>query len=239
MMMRPPVGEAKNERRGRLGHRLSPRSAKHSPKELMSATEDVSFENPLETGSSEPGALAELDIEATLKAGTLTEAQAIVQMERKMQAQVDAKIAELEERLGGGGQAAPATEVAIHSLIAHLTESPSNWHQDVVFGLVSDDPADAELRRWAPLGYVVSGVIVFMQSVVAVVLYAGTMWPACANKDQCVVGTYCGYGVFSGRCTFCGESMPLAITSSGQQLVCCSGLAISRARVRVGWRPGR
>jgi hypothetical protein len=54
----------------------------------MSATEDVSFEIALETGSSEPPrALAELDIEAALKAGTLTEAQAIVQMERKMQAQ--------------------------------------------------------------------------------------------------------------------------------------------------------
>ena len=89
----------------------------------MSATEDVSFEIPLETGSSEPPrALAELDIEAALKAGTLTEAQAIVQMERKMQAQVDAKIAELEERLGGGGQAAPATEVAMRSLIAHLID---------------------------------------------------------------------------------------------------------------------
>jgi hypothetical protein len=81
MMMRPPVGEAKNERRGRLGHRLSPRSAKHSPKELMSATEDVSFENPLETGSSEPRALAELDIEAALKAGTLTEESAPLRIE--------------------------------------------------------------------------------------------------------------------------------------------------------------
>eukprot|EP01046_Picozoa_sp_COSAG06_P115358 COSAG06_NODE_62242_length_265_cov_1.198795_1_plen_39_part_10 len=39
----------------------------------MSAAEDVSFENPLETGSGEPGALAERDIEAALKAGTLTE----------------------------------------------------------------------------------------------------------------------------------------------------------------------
>jgi|EP01046_Picozoa_sp_COSAG06_P016528 hypothetical protein len=81
------AGGRSQERHGHLGHRLSPRSAKHSPKELMSATEDVSFENPLETGSSEPRALAELDIEAALKAGTLTEAQAIVQMERKMQAQ--------------------------------------------------------------------------------------------------------------------------------------------------------
>jgi hypothetical protein len=93
------AGGRSQERHGHLGHRLSPRSAKHSPKELMSATEDVSFENPLETGSSEPRALAELDIEAALKAGTLTEAQAIVQID----------CADGEEDAGTEGAAARST----------------------------------------------------------------------------------------------------------------------------------
>ena len=68
---------------------------------MMSAAEDASVENPLEAGSGEPaGARATaLDLEAALQAGTLTEAQAIVQMERKMEATVGNMLAKMQAEI--------------------------------------------------------------------------------------------------------------------------------------------
>lgn len=177
----------------------------------MSATEDASFtSNPLnENGAANTRVLAELDIEAALKAGTLTESQAIVQQERLRKA-METKIAELEARLGAHGV---PVEAAVRSVVARLTESPSNWHQGVVFGLVANDAKDAELRMWAPVGLVVSGAIVSMQCAVAVVLFVGTISPACADNDQCGLGLFCRK--VNNRCTFCGQNAPLTMVTEG------------------------
>lgn len=175
----------------------------------MSAEERT--ENPLEANSGEP---AGLDIEAALKTGTLTEAQAIVQQE-KMRQEMQAEIDELKARLSG--LTAPL-ETAIRSVVARLTESPSNWHQGVVLGFVTDAPTDAQLRQWAPLGYLVSCVIVFMQSAVAVGICIGTIQPACANSDQCDPGMFCM--IERARCNFCGDRVPLALETEGS---CISG----------------
>jgi len=162
------------------------------------ALEMGTTDSPLETTGPK------VDIEAALKAGTLTEAQAIVLQER-LRKEMEAKIATLEERLGG--QAAPIG-AAIRSVLASLTEAPTNWHQGVVCGLVSSSPAH-ELHRWAPLGCLVSATIVAMQCAVAVVLVVGTVESTCANNDQCAPGTFCAPE--RDLCFYCGEDVPPGI----------------------------
>ena len=165
--------------------------------------------NPAFAGQADD-ADADIDIEAGLKDGSITAEEGVVLMQERMK-KLEAKIVErVEARLGGGGgQTAPPAEVAIRAVVARLTEAPSNWHQGVVFGLVTNDVADAELRMWAPLGYAVGGIIVFMQSAVACGLITSTFGPSCASSDQCGAGTYCRADL--SRCEFCGYGIPLGM----------------------------
>ena len=84
-----------------------------------------------------------------------------------------------------------------------------------MFGLVTDDPADAELCRWAPLGYAMSCVMVLMQCAVAVGVCTGTTSGGVREHEQCVAGTFCRVGI--DRCTFCGSScaIPLPLETEG------------------------
>lgn len=172
----------------------------------------MSCENPLGQGS---GGVEAVNIEAGLKDGSISPEDAVLLMQEQLRQmvskkQVVAMLGELRAELGG--PAAPA-EAAIRTVVAQLTEAPTNWHQGVLYGLVTRDPQDVELRQWAPLGYAVSWIIVFMQSAVAVGLFMGTMTPTCATNDHCISGMYCR--VDWPHCDFCGNRVPLAMEIEG------------------------
>ena len=87
-----------------------------------------------------------------------------------------------------------------------------------MFWLTSDDPEDAAMRRWAPLLYVMSLLLVWAQTATAVGVLWGVYSPSCQSSDQCFEGMFCsasfadfdddgelGADEFgSSRCEFCG-----------------------------------
>lgn len=191
---------------------------------MATTTETGVVENPLaaeDDAESSPnagdaGAAAQqrsddVDIEAGLKDGTLTAEQAVVLMERQIEAKVNTKIAQLEARLSGGaGDAGSSLESAVRGLVARLTETPTNFHQATVFYLAVDAPEDAAMARWSPLLYAGSLAMVGLQSATAVGVLYGTTEPSCATSDQCGAGTWCGVG-WEGRCLYCGDDGPIAV----------------------------
>ena len=109
---------------------------------------------------------------------------------------------------------------AFRKWAARLTAAPTNLHQAVVFWLTSEDEQDARMRRWAPLLFVLSLVLVFAQTATAVGVLFGVYSPSCATSDHCRDGMFCnqnfddsnGDGVIqpndlgAKRCAFCGTN---------------------------------
>ena len=80
---------------------------------------------------------ADLDIEAALKDGALTAEQAVVLQERQLRAEMVAQMeqmkGELEAKIAGAqlGAAESGATLAsvVKSVVARLTETPTNFHQ--------------------------------------------------------------------------------------------------------------
>ena len=64
-------------------------------------------------------------------------------------------MAALEARLEEQG--APV-EAAVQAFYNRLLNAPTNMHQATVFAMVTDDPADAALKRWSAAGFAKSCV---------------------------------------------------------------------------------
>ena len=101
----------------------------------MAATENPAFAG----GPDEAAAGSSMGIKAGLKDGTLTSDEAIVLMEEQMEArekqlraEMDAKIAAAQLGVAEGGATLAA---AVRSVVAKLTETPTNFHQATVFFL--------------------------------------------------------------------------------------------------------
>jgi hypothetical protein len=135
------------------------------------------------------------DIEAARRDGTATVEQAMQLME--------ANIAELEERLVQGGTPA---EAAMRSLVARLTEAPTNLHQATVY-FAGREPEHEDAGK-AMVSFLAGLAIVGLQSAVAVGVVMGTVSPSCISSDQCAAGTFCAVGG-AQRCWYCGENAPL------------------------------
>jgi hypothetical protein len=150
-------------------------------------------ENPV-LGTS---AKASGDVEQALAAlQSVSDPQTAEAMERLM----DAKVAELRAELAQG-------DGDIKSVVARLTEAPTNFHQDIVyFAALPPEDQDASWSRLAILGGV---MMVLSQCVVVAGLAMSTNEMSCESSDGCPQrGTYCHVGE-SDSCWYCGSSTPL------------------------------
>lgn len=98
---------------------------------------------------------------------------------------------------------------AVESIFAKISESPSNWHQAVIFFLSSTSPEDAEMHSKAPYLFVLSCLMITFQTATACAIAMGAWEPTCETSDQCERGLYCMTD--KGRCQFCGEDVPMGI----------------------------
>jgi hypothetical protein len=185
--------------------------------------------NPLNApGQSEELPLAattDVDVRVALKAGTITAEEAVAMMETKMEAELAAMRAELQDVVTG------ANFVAVRRAVARLTEIRCNFHQCTIYFAATDAPEDAYMKSWLQWMIVSAVSIVVLQSCVAVGLMMsvvfGTGGGYCESTSQCTEGgTFCGiadcgdkdcrglrdYEPVGGGCMYCGEvgkSLPL------------------------------
>eukprot|EP01046_Picozoa_sp_COSAG06_P072239 COSAG06_NODE_21047_length_771_cov_1.933036_1_plen_172_part_00 len=97
-----------------------------------------------------------------------------------------AKIAALEAKLEA--RAAPV-EQAIKSVVAHLTETPTGWHQAVIFflstqadGVEEDEPKPSTAATMLMLAGAV--LMVAVQCMASISLLVGAVAPSCLAFDQ-------------------------------------------------------
>jgi hypothetical protein len=135
------------------------------------------------------------DIELALKQGTLTEAEAIVMMQKQMEAQMERRIERLKDEMGAGG----ISKLAVRAAYARLTEAPTNYHQVTTFFLTSTDPQDHDTKATAPMLFLGGVLMVLAQTLTVVAMTSATMWPACASNKQCAEGSYCNLYTAAGR----------------------------------------
>jgi hypothetical protein len=176
----------------------------------------ATIENPFfaEAPDAQPsGGLADLEAAvASLLDGN--EAESVETLERLLRAHGDELRAEFAATLETKLEAAAPLSAAVRSAVAHLTEAPLNFHQATVMYAAEQSGSDGEAARGALLlrlagSLVLSTLMVLMQCMVAVGVFAGTVEPSCATSDQCAQkGTYCTVGGID-RCTYCGEDTPL------------------------------
>ena len=182
----------------------------------MATTENPSF---AEAPDAQPSggradleaAVALLNVKDGNEAETVETLESLmIAREAELQAKFDAKLDALETKL----EAAAPLSAAVRSAVAHLTEAPLNFHQATVMYAAEQSGSDGETagsallrRRMGSLA--LSALMVLMQCMVAVGVYAGTFLPACASSDQCAQkGTWCEVGR-RDRCVYCGGDVPL------------------------------
>eukprot|EP01046_Picozoa_sp_COSAG06_P067147 COSAG06_NODE_17272_length_951_cov_1.644366_1_plen_210_part_10 len=178
---------------------------------MATSTENPSFAEAPDAQPSGGRADLEAAVASLLDAN---EAESVETLERLLRAHGDELRAEfaatLETKLA---QAAPLS-AAVRSAVAHLTEAPLNFHQATVMYAAEQSGSDGEAARGALLlrragSLALSALMVLMQCMVAVGVWAGTTAPACASSDQCAQkGTYCMVG-WNNRCGYCGQDVPL------------------------------
>jgi hypothetical protein len=128
-----------------------------------------------------------------LKDGSVSEAAAAELIERL----VDVRIAQ-----------SAGLEATIKSVVAHLTEAPTNWHQAVVFFVATSELEDEAMKAYVPAMFATSVLMTVVQCMTAMAVFISTILPSCRTSDQCPAGLYCQIG-FSYRCQFCGSNAPL------------------------------
>ena len=130
---------------------------------------------------------------------------------------LDGRFAEMETRMAemGARTATPGqpSETAIKSVVARLSETPTNWHQGTVYFLSSNAPEDATMKKYVPWMFLFSVIIVFAQCATAAGILTSIFWPACIFSDQCITGMYCEIGM-RNRCRYCGNSAPLPMENA-------------------------
>jgi hypothetical protein len=149
-----------------------------------------STENPAFVGG-------EGDVEAALKGGNVTAEEAVILMEKKL----EARIRELEAKVDHGAV------VNVKSVLARLGEAPPNFHQLTVFAAVQQSlPQDSEVapRVSFPVALSVSAAIVLLQLGAAIGVLIGTIIKSCSSNDQCPAGSFCRID-HNNRCGSCGD----------------------------------
>lgn len=164
----------------------------------------ASSENPAYAGPEGGGETSsEVDIEVALKDGTLSHDQALVLMQRQMEAKVSKLEASLQELQSGVGG---PLEAGARSLIQRLSEAPPNLHQYTVF-LAADIKEEAAQTARLPCMMFAGFSMVLVQAAVTVGVLVGTAVPTCTTSDQCDPGLYCHVGGRQ-RCNYCGSAGP-------------------------------
>ena len=147
---------------------------------------------------------AVVDIEAALKAGTVTANEAIVLMEQQMKQEIE----QIREQLATQG--APTMEYGVRSALARLANAPCNWHQATVYyASATAAEEDALGKARAPLMLAAGVAMVLGQLLACVAVGVGMVVPACASSDMCAAGLYCTTGTEFPRCKYCGGDPPL------------------------------
>jgi hypothetical protein len=180
-------------------------------------------QNPLVSAS-----LSFADVETALAKGGVGPAEAAAAMrameavlaerEERAQAELAAVRAELQDMRTAVGASARAgmdpLKSAVLDTVAKLTEAPCNFHQATVYFCASDELADEEYARKAPVLMLTSWLLVLLQCMASMGVYVGTFRPSCASSDHCAPGLYCEN---SGgrRCIFCGQDVPLPLDTDG------------------------
>ncbi len=151
---------------------------------------------------------------------------AVEEVRAEMDAKLQALRAELGAGPGAGGAASSQLNDAVRSVVAHLSEAPTNFHQALVYfaSVSQEDSGDgagrAGMVQWLPWMAISAALMVLGQIAVAAGLLVGTDEPGCANSDQCRRGAFCN--VDRGRCAYCGESwqmpLPKQINAAGGTL---------------------
>jgi hypothetical protein len=139
----------------------------------------------------------------------------VAQLEKALEQQQGTRVANpLSEDADDTTAPASASQLAaaVRSIVARLTETPTNFHQATVHFLATDAPQDAAMARRAPLLYAGSLVMVSLQSATALGVWVGTFAASCATSDQCDAGNYCAH-VAGNRCVGC-ESDGFVLLSS-------------------------
>eukprot|EP01052_Picozoa_sp_SAG31_P023491 SAG31_NODE_1941_length_6859_cov_3.362278_2_plen_461_part_00 len=136
--------------------------------------------------------------EATLFRSDIRSVEA---MERLLLAREAVLRAELEAKMGSRGTTAAAD--AIRSVVARLSEAPTNWHQAVVlFATLPPGDKDAGRSIWAMFCGV---TMVLLQCAVVVGVLGGIDRASCTTKYHCEkTGTFCDIGGVN-RCVYCGD----------------------------------
>jgi hypothetical protein len=171
----------------------------------------LQVENPMRAADRPSG---EDDLEASIERGTLVPEQAIRTLQKQLQAQEQSmsQIREALEQLqgqspgDGAGRAEEPIVAAIRNTVAHLNETPSNFHQCTLYFLTTDAPEDAKGKAIAPLLFVCSATIVLGQCATVTAIGKGTSVPTCASNDHCNPGFFCGTDnpIATNRCGSCG-----------------------------------
>ena len=164
----------------------------------MAESNDAQVENP----SFAAGAGHALDIEAALRDGALTAEQALVEMQKQMEASTAAQIAELKEGLAEQLAKASSVDSVVASAVGRVLSTPTNWHQATVQSACSGSPD-------APRFVSIAAAMVLTQLLAAMGLLSGVAIPSCVASDQCAASHFCEHG--SQRCSLCGDTVPLPV----------------------------
>lgn len=139
----------------------------------------------------------ELDIEAALAAGSVSVAEAVGLLQKR--------VAALDS---GGGPQQLEVEKVVKDLFARLAEAPPNLHQFIVFLASSRAEKDSATKKLLPWMIAGSVLMVLVQAAVSAGVLVGTAVPTCATNAHCTSGTYCHIGG-RDRCNYCGSTSPI------------------------------
>eukprot|EP01052_Picozoa_sp_SAG31_P004828 SAG31_NODE_204_length_20414_cov_19.143392_20_plen_146_part_00 len=143
---------------------------------------DVTVHNPSAAGSGANDKVAEdVDIEAALKAGSVTAEEAVVLLQQQMDTRIESMRAELSSTTS------PALS-AVSAVLAHLGEAPMNFHQCTVFYAASTESEDAAMAARAGQLLCASAVMVLTQCIATCAVLSGNFWASCSSADQCHAG---------------------------------------------------
>ncbi len=175
-----------------------------------------SFESPLADAAEDGIALlrsygiVDEDIEVLTREApnsALAIVRLIAQREAQMEAKFDAKIsAALNAQVGG--ETAQTLESTVRGLVAHSTETPTNFHQATAFYAASHVIAEeVHSANTAHMLYFGSVVMILGQCMAAAAICLGILFRSCVSSDQCGDGYWCTTE-WTDRCHVCANQGP-------------------------------
>ena len=122
-----------------------------------------------------------------MKAGSVTEDEAVELLEQLMDGKLDARIDTLREELAVGSIIEGA-----NSVLARFGAAPTNWHQATIYFLTSTTEEDAAMRKRAPVMFAAGLVMIVVQIIAVYGIIMGMMGPPCISNLECdEAGSYC------------------------------------------------